>query len=116
MRRSFGWPIGLSYAIRNHFIHDGGHLDGNDFFEGSTHESAFRISDPGWGRIEDQAKSYGVDPSYHRAGALWPGSTKDDLRELLKVCEREMDDALGVLLGSACKSLLGHVGFMLGED
>jgi hypothetical protein len=30
-------------------------------------------------------------------------------------CEREMDDALGVLLGSACGSLRAHVAFMVGE-
>jgi len=56
-----------------------------------------------------------VDPSFHRAGATWPVSPRDDLRAVLRVCERETDDALGVLLGSACQTLLAHVGFMLGE-
>jgi len=116
LRCSFGWPVGISYAIRNHFVHDGGQMAGSDFFEGSTSASAFRISEEGWARIEKTAQErYVVDSSLHRAGATWPVSPRDDLRAVLRVCERETDDALGVLLGSACTTLLGHVGFMLGE-
>lgn len=116
VRHAFGWPIGLSYAIRNHFVHDGAQFDGCDFFEGPVASAAFRISVNGWKRVETQAESYGIDRSRHRAGASWPSAPRDDLRVMLNVCEREMDDALGVLLGSACNSLLAHVGFMVGED
>jgi hypothetical protein len=41
LRQSFGWPIAISYALRNHFLHDGA---GGDFFEGPTAASAFKIS------------------------------------------------------------------------
>jgi len=117
VRQTFGWPIGLSYAIRNHFAHDGAQIGGSAFFEGQSTASAFRISVDGWTRIEQKAQNeYRVESSYHRAGVSWPLAPRDDLREVLRVCEREMDDALGILLGSACNSLLGHVGFMLGED
>jgi hypothetical protein len=116
VQQTFGWPIGLSYAIRNHFAHDGGQIAGSDFFAGPTAASAFRISADGWKLVEKKAVEYGVSNSLHRAGATWPTAPQDDLRIVLKVCEQEMDDALGVLLGSACNSLLGHVGFMLGED
>jgi hypothetical protein len=103
VRQSFGWPIGVSYAIRNHFVHNGAQIDGSNFFEGPSAASAFRISVDGWGRVEKKAKDeYRVEDSYHRAGAGWPPTPKDDLRVVLEVCEREMDDALGVLLGSAC--------------
>ena len=116
LRCAFGWPVGISYAIRNHFVHDGGQMAGSDFFEASASASAFRISDEGWSRIEKTAQEkYVVDSSLHHAGATWPVSPRDDLRVVLRVCERETDDALGVLLGSACNTLLGHVGFMLGE-
>lgn len=115
IKRSFGWPIGISYALRNHFIHDGGQQDATDFFEGPTAGAAFRISEEGWNRIEKKAlETYFVEPSMHRAS--WPTNQRDDLRELLIICEREMDDALGVLLGSACGLLRTHVGLMLGED
>lgn len=116
LRSAFGWPVGISYAIRNHFVHDGGQMRGSDFFEASTSSSAFRISEDGWSRVEKTAQEkYVVDSSLHRAGATWPVSPRDDLRVVLRVCERETDDALGVLLGSACSTLLGHVGCMLGE-
>lgn len=117
LQSSFGWPLGVSYAIRNHFVHDGGQMNGSDFFEGPSSAAEFRISAEGWSRIEKTARErYSVEPSFHRAGAAWPVSPHDDLRVVLRVCEREMDDALGVLLGTACKILLVHVGFMLGED
>lgn len=116
LRCAFGWPVGISYAIRNHFLHDGGQTAGSDFFEASTSASAFRISDDGWSRIERTAQDkYVIDSTLHRSGAIWPVSPRDDLRAVLRVCERETDDALGVLLGSACNTLLGHVGLMLGE-
>ena len=117
LRSSFGWPVGVSYAIRNHFVHDGGQMNGSDFFEAPASTAGFRISADGWSRIEKTAQDrYGVDASPHRAGAAWPVSPRDDLRVVLRVCERETDDALGVLLGTACRTLLVHVGFMLGED
>lgn len=116
VRHAFGWPIGISYAIRNHFVHDGAQFDGCDFFEGAAASAAFRIPVDGWKRVEKQAESYGIDQSCHRAGASWPSVPTDDLRVVLNFCEREMDDALGVLLGSACSLLLAHAGFMVGED
>lgn len=116
LKPTFGWPIGLSYSLRNHFFHDGGELDGIDFFDGPSATSAFVISEAGWERVEKRAKSYGVDASQHRVGSAgWPTSPRDDLRTLLDVCERETDDALGILVGSACKALTSHVGFIVGE-
>ena len=117
VRQAFGWPIGLSYTIRNHFVHDGAQINGSDFFEGLSAASGFRISADGWDRVERRAEAdYRVDHSCHRAGASWPNTPRDDLRVVLSACEREMDDALGVLLGSACGSLRAHIAFMMGED
>jgi hypothetical protein len=116
VRQTFGWPIVLSYAIRNHFVHDGARSGGADFFEGPVAVAAFRISADGSDRVEKQADSYGVERAYQRAGPSWLSAPRDDLRVVLNACEREMDDALGALLGSACRSLLAHVGFLIGED
>jgi hypothetical protein len=117
MKSSFGWSVGISYAIRNHFVHDGGQANGSDFFAASTPRSAFQISAEGWVRIEETARNtYFVDPTMLRTAAVWPDNSRDDLREVLRVCEQETDDALGVLLGSACHTLRAHVSFMLGED
>src|SRR5882672_2397135 len=75
LKSAFGWPIGLSFAMRNHFIHDGGQIAASDFFEGRTAQSAFRISIDGWARIEERAQTvYGLNSSLHRAGKTWPVS------------------------------------------
>ena len=118
LRQAFGWPVGVSYAIRNHFVHGGDdQIVSPDFFEASTAASAFRISVSGWARIVKTARDdYKVDTSLHRAHEDWPKSPCNDLRKVLRACEREMDKALGVIIGSACHTLRAHVGLMLGED
>jgi hypothetical protein len=116
IQQTFGWPIAISYALRNHFIHDGGQRDNINLFDGPTAASGFMISEDGWKRIEQRAKDYGTETNHHRMGQAWPTSPRDDLRVILDTCERETDDAIGVLVGSACQTLLAHVGFMLGED
>ncbi len=115
MKHTFGWPLEISYALRNHFCHDGGQLDGTNFFDGVSAASGFAISEDGWKRIEDRARDHKVDPNHHRVGAGWPDTPRNDLRVVLDVCEREVDDALGVLVGSACKALASHIGFIIGE-
>ncbi len=115
IQRTFGWPIGISYALRNHFVHDGGFENGADFFEGVTAASGFRISSAGWDRVEERAREkYGVAPTFVRG--TWPAAPCDDLRAVLVSCEREMDDAMGVLIGSAAEAIFSHVGYMLGDD
>ena len=116
IRLTFGYPIGVSYAIRNHFVHDGAQQQEVEFFESRASTSGFQISDVGWRHIENKAFTYGVLREHIRAGAAWPTTPRNDLREVLVACEREMDDALGILLGSACRALAFHVGFMLGAD
>ncbi|MBX3157653.1 MAG: hypothetical protein KF773_16900 [Deltaproteobacteria bacterium] len=115
VRQLFGWPIGVSYAIRNHFVHDGGTQKEVDFFAGSTSAAGFRISNDGWRYAERKAHGYTVRREFCRA-ANWPTTPTDDLRVVLLSCEREMDDALGILLGSACRSFAFHVGYLLGQD
>ena len=113
---SFGWPIGLSYALRNHFFHDGASVKGRSFFKGDTPKSAFEVSLDGWKRIERRAKDYGVDDTCHRKGAAWLPNPTADLRAVLRDCETEMDDAMGTLLGGACACLKVQLAFVLGQD
>jgi hypothetical protein len=113
LRHSFGWPIAISYALRNHFLHDGA---GVDFFDGPTATSAFKISDRGWARVLERVKEYSVNSTHSRLGTTWAPSAGDDLRKVLDICAPEIDEALGVLVGSACQVAMAHVGLMLGED
>jgi hypothetical protein len=113
LRQSFGWPIAISYALRNHFLHDGA---GGDFFDGPTAASAFKISAPGWTHIENRVKEHNVTAAHSRLGSAWTPSAGDDLRKILDTCAPEIDEALGVLVGSSCQIATAHIGFMLGED
>ena len=117
IHRIFGWPIGISYALRNHFLHDGvAQVKGANFFHGTNAASAFRISDAGWKYIEDKARDYKVATTNHRVAAGWLATPKDDLRAVLDVCESQVDDALGILAGTAAKTVRNHLGFLIGED
>jgi len=116
VRHTFGWPIAVSYALRNHFLHDGGRRSGASFFRGPTAASGFSIDQKAWRDLEDAARGYGVQSDQTRPGLAWPTSPQDDLRVLLDVCERETDDALGILVSSACRSMVAHWGCMVGED
>jgi hypothetical protein len=113
LRQSFGWPIAISYALRNHFLHDGA---GGDFFDGPTAAAGFKVSTSGWSRIEERVREHKVDGTCSRLGSAWTPAAGDDLRKILDTCAPEIDEALGVLVGSACHIAMTHVGFMLGED
>ena len=116
IHHSFGWPVAICYAIRNEFIHDGASSTEANFFNGASSLAGFRISDSAWDRIVLKAEASNLSASHHRMGSNWPQSPQDDLIKLLEICERELDDALGILLGSACGMLKIHLGFMLGQD
>ena len=116
IRKTFGWPIGLSYAIRNHLVHEGAQSHGHGFFESNSPASAFRVSLDGWSEIQNRTEEYKVDQLCHRVGAAWPTDLRVDLRVTLDICERETDDALGVLIVSAFGLLRDYTGLMFGED
>ena len=116
IRQTFGWPIGVSYALRNHFIHDGGQRQEVAFFAGSSSTDRFRVLADGWKNVRNRALSYEVVPDNIRKSANWPATPEDDLRAVLDVCEREVDDALGVLVGSACAAVSTHLMFLTGND
>lgn len=114
-RDTFGWPIALSYVLRNLFLHEGGHRDGWNFFAGSRPVVAFEVGKDGWDYLGKLARNrWSVDETYTRAPEKLPGP-QTDLRETLATCEREMDDALGILLVSTCVLVRGHIAALIGE-
>lgn len=111
----FGWPVAMSYATRNFWIHAGSLVNGQTFFEGLTSTDGFRIATVVWtDLIKKAAKEYEVDSSHCRG--LWGFSKDVDALDFWSHCTKEMDVALGILLASACGSIEMHVGFMLGQD
>ena len=114
LRPSFGWPVGVSYVIRNHFVHDGGRMVGSSFFESTSAAAGFRISEDGWLYIKNKViAKYKLEERFCRPGVRWPPNPRDDLRNVLKFCEGEVDNVLGVIVGAACHVLVGQVGFMV---
>jgi len=65
LRQSFGWPIAISYALRNHFLRDGA---GGDFFDEPTAAKALKISTEGWKHIKDRVSKCRVDETHSRLG------------------------------------------------
>jgi hypothetical protein len=116
IRQTFGWPIGISYALRNHFVHDGGQQQEVAFFAGGDSTDKFKILPDGWRHVRNRALSYEVVPENMRKSANWPATPEDDLRIVLDVCEREVDEALGVLVGSASAAIMTHVMFLTDND
>lgn len=116
VRSSFGWPLAISYELRNVFAHLGGQVDGIDLFEGGHHSAAFRVSKEGWDRFQTRLGRHQLKPEMHRRGPRWPAEPIDDLRPLLRDCEADLDDALGMLVRSASLALMANVSCLLGTD
>ena len=70
-RHAFGWSIGISYALRNQFVHAAGSRNGIEFFEGPTSTSHFKIALDAWNGVQEQARIEGVSDNQHRNGTLW---------------------------------------------
>lgn len=102
----YGWPICLSYMLRNVFIHDGGKIKGKTIFKSSSAISAFEISDDAWGMLEVELKAKNPTVNQVAKSATWaqPSRPITDIRAIIEACEQETDEALGVLLGTACHS------------
>lgn len=66
--------------------------------------------------LEERLQEYNVTAAQSRLGSALAPSAGDDLSKLLDTYAPEIDEALGVLVGSACQIAMAHVGFMLGED
>jgi hypothetical protein len=114
LRDCFGWPVGIAYAVRNHIAHDAGVRSGATFFASSDPAAApFEISTAGLKYLMDRAAEYQVTPDQTRIAEPWPWSP-EDVRLMLARCHDELDEALGLLLLSATRSIEAHVGFLLG--
>ena len=114
-RKTFGWPLALSYELRNHFVHHGGQTSGVDIFESKHASAGFRVSDDGWDRFMTRIGRHQVGPTMNRRLPGWPSSRRQDLRWLLQDCEAEVDQALGTLLRSSLYLLVANVQCLIGS-
>jgi hypothetical protein len=101
LKECYGWPIAISYIVRNHFTHEGGVGDGWAFFEGGAVSDGFVVSEAAWRHVLEKAQAdYKVRSSQTRTGGIDP-TGKRRLDEILATCNAQIDDALGVLILSA---------------
>lgn len=115
-KETFGWPIALGYVVRNLFLHEAGRGGDWTFFESPSSSLGFTISDGGWKHvIRKTAKDFTVDSIHTRAPEPWPWP-QNDFRKLLEITTREMDDALGILLGTTTRFLRTHISMLLGVE
>jgi len=111
LSHAYGLPVAVSYALRNHFVHDGGQYDDRTFFDGVG--VTFKVSDEGWQFLERKIfNEYRVGAGDSLAAEVWPWP-QDDLRKVLAICEREVDAATALVLVHATQSFKLQVGVML---
>jgi hypothetical protein len=117
LKLNYGWAIGISYVIRNHFFHDGALSSGKDFFAGINVADGFDISRNGWNFLEKELlEKHKLKQDYHRLSTLiWPWYP-NDLLKLLELCNQEIDEALIFLVSWSVGMATSQVESLLIRD
>lgn len=116
LSNGYAWPCAISYAVRNHFVHDGAQKDGRSFFKGPGLSDGFEISNDGWDFLEKKLREeYKVKEAQTRSGLPWPWY-QNDLFSLLKLCHDEMDEAIEAILVWATKAVEAQTTCLLVRD
>jgi hypothetical protein len=116
LKLNYGWPIGVSYVIRNHFFHDGALWEGKDFFAGKKVEDGFDISQEGWSfLLEQMQKKHNLHRNQHRLSDSWPWH-RNNLLKLLELCNDEIDEALSCLVGWSVGMATLQARYLLERD
>jgi len=112
IRLMYGKEIALSYALRNYFLHEG---PSEEFFEDRSSRSRFEISPNGWKLLAERPGKNLIKNAETRR-ADWSPGPGSDLREIFDTCQEGMDNALGILVGTACQVGIVHLLFVLGKE
>jgi hypothetical protein len=116
LKGAYGWPIGLSYSIRNWILHDGNSQDGIDLFRYSTPETgAYQLSEDGWSKIVERCNNrYKVDDSLTRLDPF--PAIRDDLVAGLAHCHAEVDEGICFVLLAATGGIKLQARILLRRD
>lgn len=116
LKDGYGWPIGLSYGIRNWVTHDGNSQDGVDLFRYSSHEPApYELSDAAWDRIVDRCnKGYKVETTHTRLNPF--PDVRNNLVTGITACNEEVDEATGFVLLAATGGVKLHAQILFRRD
>lgn len=98
LKGAYGWPVGISYAVRNWVVHDGHSQNGVELFKYDSSTTApFELSDGAWDKIQDKCMGeYKADSSQTRLRPF-PEIHKDLLEGMAR-CHEEADEAMAFVL------------------
>lgn len=112
---AYGWPIGISYCIRNVFAHESDVLHDGDIFEGNDVDSEYTITEQLHNYIKRKCIEYNVNDQYTRHNDPWPWGD-NDLFKILKICNEEIDEAMIGLLTWTSKGFEQLAGALSARD
>ena len=98
LKGAYGYPIALSYALRNWLVHDGHCQNGTELFKSDSPSSApYEIANDAWTKIEEKVSGeYKAEATQTRLRPFPPIGA--DLLAGLELCHEETDEAIGFVL------------------
>jgi hypothetical protein len=101
LKGAYGWPIGVSYAIRNWVLHDGHAHEGIELFRYNSHDVApFEISGAAWDKIVERCtQKYKVEETHTRLQPF--PDVRANIVDGLRSCHQEIDEAVSFALRTA---------------
>lgn len=113
---SYGYPIMLFYNLRNVYVHDNPFSVKNIFAHDApiSEDECFELTDDATQKIKSRLQTAQIIPSYSRVDEMqW---SRKDIRELLKLCENEVDDGVAILLNWGVESVKSQVLHVFQRD
>jgi hypothetical protein len=116
VKGAYAWPIALSYAVRNWFVHDGHAHNGVDLFKFDGSEPApFELSDDAWQLILSKCTSdYSAQNTQTRLST--PPDIRSHLIDGLETCHAEIDEVMSFVLLWSTGSIKSQVNLLFGRD
>ena len=116
LKGAYGFPIALSYAIRNWLVHDGHSHNGIELFKSDGPPAPpYEISAAAWAKIEEKVTNeYKAEPAHTRLRPF--PNVCADLLFALESCHEEADEAIGFVLSWAVGAARLQANILLPRD
>lgn len=113
LKGAYGWPIAVSYKIRNWLVHDGHSHEGVELFKYDSPAvgAEFELSDDAWKVLENLCS-----PELGRSRLQPFPDLKTNLTQGLETCHQEVDEAVGFLLAWSAGVAMLQAKILLPRD
>jgi len=116
LKGAYGFPIALSYAIRNWIVHDGHSHNGIELFNSDGPSAApYEISAAAWTKIEEKVTGEYKAEATHTRLRPFP-NVGADLLNGLAICHEEADEAIGFVLAWSTGAARLQANILLPRD